>query len=50
MVVTITKKLVDSIPQSNDYINELGNISVHMAKNTRDEWTSSYNCTRMNEK
>ncbi len=50
MVVIITKESVDSIVQSDNYINELENISVHMAKNTRDEWTSGYNCTRMNEK
>ncbi len=48
MVVTTTRKSVDSILQSNDYINELGNISVHMAKNMRDEWTSGCNCIRMN--
>jgi hypothetical protein len=50
MVVTSTKKSIDSIAQLDDCINELGNISVHMAKNTKDEWTSGCNCTKMNEK
>ncbi len=49
MVVTTTEKSIDSIAQLDDCLNELGNISVHMAKNMKDEWTSGCNCTRMNE-
>jgi hypothetical protein len=49
MVVTTTKESIVSIAQLDDCINELGNILVHMVKNTRDEWTSGCSYTRVNE-
>jgi hypothetical protein len=49
LVVTTPKELIDSIAQLIVFIYESRHILVHMVDNTRDEWTSGYNCTRMNE-
>lgn len=49
LAMTTPKWLIDSIVQLTDFIYELGDILVHMVKNTKDEWTCDYNCTRMNE-
>ncbi len=45
------KKLVDSVVhESTKCINELKNISIHMVEKTKDEWTSGYDSTRMDER
>ncbi len=48
-MVTTIEESIDSIAQSVDYINELGHISIHMAKQTKDAWTSGYDGIWMNE-
>jgi hypothetical protein len=32
-----------------DYIDELGHVSIHVMKQIRNEWTSGYDDTWMNE-
>ncbi len=48
-MVTTIEESIDSIAQSVDYINELGHISIHKVKQTKDAWTSGYNGIWMNE-
>ncbi len=48
-MVTTIEESIDSIAQSIDYINELGHISTHMVKQTKDAWTSGYDGIWMNE-
>jgi hypothetical protein len=49
LTITTIEKSIDSIIQLVDYIDELGHISIHMAKQTKDEWIGGYNGIWMNE-
>jgi len=49
LVVTTTKELANSVAQSIDSIDELGHISIHMAEEMTDKWTSGYDGIWMNE-
>ncbi len=42
LAVTTTKELANSIAQSIDSIDELGHISIHMAKEMTDKWRGGY--------
>jgi hypothetical protein len=48
--VTTTKKLVDSIVQLIDCIDESKHVSIHMVEKKRDKWIGGYNDMWMNEK
>jgi hypothetical protein len=44
-----TKLVSSAVHESTKCIDELKNISIHMVEKTKDEWTSGYDSTRMDE-
>jgi hypothetical protein len=45
-----TKLVSSAVHESTKCIDELKNISIHMVEKTKDEWTSGYDSTRMDER
>jgi hypothetical protein len=49
MVVTTTKKIIDSIVQSTNCMEKLGHVVVHMVEEMKNGWTCGYDDIWMNE-